>query len=166
MRVVAFQDRRRLAMKWGGVLMAASNKETLRKVQAAWNENRLDDLDQYFATDFKANSNMRTAGPGLAGAKESHRRNSRIFSDRKVEVLDVIEEGDKVVLRNRATGRHTGPEPWMSAPNDGTPYDIESWSIYRFRDGKIVEHWGLNDGTGLIMQVGGQLPQRAAAASR
>ena len=152
-------------MKRGGVLVAASNKETLRKVQAAWNENRLDDLDQYFATDFKANSNMRTAEPGLAGAKESHRINSRIFSDRKVEVLDVIEEDDKVVLRNRATGRHTGPEPWMSAPNDGTPYEIESWSIYRFRNGKIVEHWGLNDARGLITQIGGQLPQRAAPRS-
>jgi predicted ester cyclase len=145
--------------------MAASNKETIRKVQDAWNENRLDDLDQYFADDFKANSNMRTAGPGLAGAKASHQTNSQIFSGRKVEIIDLIEEGDKVVLRNHATGKHTGG-PWMGAPGDGKPYDIESWSIYRFRDGKIVEHWGLNDGTGLIMQLGGQLPQPAAASTR
>ena len=149
----------------GGAVMAGSNKETVRKVQEAWNENRLDDLDQYFAPDFKANSNMRTAGPGLAGAKESHRTNSRIFSDRKVQILDLIEEGDKVVLRNRATGKHTGPERFMSAPADGTAYDIESWSIYRFRDGKIVEHWGMNDGMRLIMQLGGQLPPRPVAAA-
>ena len=40
--------------------------------------------------------------------------------------------------------------------------------MYRFRDGKIVESWGLNDGMRLMMQIGGQLPQRpvAAAASR
>jgi predicted ester cyclase len=152
-------------MKKGGVLMAASNKETVRKVQAAWNENRLDDLDQYFAGDFKANSNMDTAGPGLAGAKASHRMNSQVFSDRRVEIIDLIEEGDRVALRNRATGKHTGGS-WREAPGDGKAYDIESWSIYRFRDGKIVEHWGLNDGIGLIMQLGGQLPQRAAAASR
>jgi predicted ester cyclase len=145
--------------------MAGSNKETVRKVQDAWNENRLDDLDQYFAGDFKANSNMRTAGPGLVGAKASHRMNSQVFSDRKVEIIDLIEEGDRVVLRNRATGKHTGSS-WMGAPGDGKAYDIESWSIYRFRDGKIVEHWGLNDGTGLIMQLGGQLPQPTAAASR
>jgi predicted ester cyclase len=148
--------------------MAGSNKETVRKVQDAWNENRLDDLDQYFASDFNANSNMRNTAPGLAGAKESHRMNSRIFSDRKVQILDLIEEGDMVVLRNRATGKHTGPEPFMGAPADGAPYDIESWSIYRFRDGKIVEHWGLNDGMRLLIQLGGQLPQRpvASAASR
>jgi predicted ester cyclase len=145
--------------------VAGSNKETIRKVQDAWNENRLDDLDQYFADDFKANSNMGTAGPGLVGAKASHRMNSQVFSDRKVEIIDLIEEGDRVVLRNRATGKHTGGS-WMGAPGDGKAYDIESWSIYRFRDGKIVEHWGLNDGTRLIMQLGGQLPQSTAAASR
>jgi len=122
--------------------MATSNKETVRRVQEAWNQNRLDDLDQYFAPDFKANSNM----------------------ERKVEIIDIIEEGDKVVLRNRATGKHTG-ESWRGAPSDGQAYDIESWSIYRFRDGKIVEHWGLNDGVRLIMQLGGQLPQRPAAAA-
>jgi predicted ester cyclase len=55
----------------------------------------------------------------------------------------------------------------MGAPADGKAYDIESWSIYRFRDGKVVEHWGLNDAMRLIMQLGGQLPQQpVAAASR
>src|SRR5947207_14698119 len=103
-----FRRGRRLARQRGGALVASSNKETVRKVQEAWNENRLDDLDQYFATDFKANSNMGTAGPGLAGAKESQRMNGRGFSDRKAEVLDVIAEGHKVVLRNRPTGRHAG----------------------------------------------------------
>jgi predicted ester cyclase len=52
----------------------------------------------------------------------------------------------------------------MGAPANGKAYDIESWSIYRFRDGKIVEHWGLNDGMRLMMQIGGSLPQRPAAA--
>lgn len=92
---------------------------------------------------------------------------SQTFSERKVQILDLLEDGDKVVMRNRATGKHTDGEPWMGAPADGKAYDIESWSIYRFRDGKIVEHWGLNDGMRLITQLGGQLPQRpVAAASR
>lgn len=148
--------------------MAASNKETLRKVQEAWNQNRLDDLDQYFAPDFKANSNDPNGAPGLAGAKASHGMMNQTFSERRVQILDLLEDGDKVFMRNRATGKHTAGEPWMGAPADGKAYDIESWSIYRFRDGKIVESWGLNDGMRLIMQVGGQLPQRptVAASSR
>ena len=145
--------------------MAASNKETVRKVQAAWNENRLDDLDQYFAPDFKANAIDQSGPPGLAGAKTGHAAMNQRMSERKVQILELIEEGDKVMSRNRATGKHTGVE-WMGAPADGKAYDIESWSIYRFRDGKIVESWGLNDAMRLIMQVGGHLAQPAAASSR
>jgi predicted ester cyclase len=145
--------------------MAASNKETVRKVQDAWNQNRLDDLDQYFAPDFKANANDPKGAPGLAGAKTAHAAMNRRMSDRKVQILELIEEGEKVMTRNRATGKHTG-DAWMGAPADGNAYDIESWSIYRFRDGKIVESWGLNDGMRLIMQLGGQLSQPAAAPSR
>ena len=146
--------------------MATSNKETLRKVQAAWNENRLDELDQYFAPDFKANSNDPSGTPDLAGAKTAHAAMNKRMSDRKVQILELIEEGDKVLARNRATGKHTGGDAWMGAPADGKMYDIESWSIYRFRDGKIVESWGLNDAMRLIMQIGGQLPQPAAVSSR
>ena len=145
--------------------MPASNKETVRKVQEAWNKNRIDDLDQYFAPDFKANAIDPNGPAGLAGAKTAHAAMNQRMSDRKVEILDLIEEGDKVMTRNRATGKHTNGE-WMGAPADGKTYDIESWSIYRFRDGKIVESWGLNDAMRLIMQVGGQLPQPAAASSR
>ena len=146
--------------------MAASNKDTVRKVQEAWNKNRLDDLDQYFAPDFKANGNDPRGAPGLAGAKAAHAVMNQMMSDRIVEIIELIEEGDKVVARNRATGKHTGGEAWMGAPADGKAYDIESWSIYRFRDGKIVESWGLNDAIRLITQLGGQLPQPAAASSR
>jgi predicted ester cyclase len=147
--------------------MAASNKETVRRVQDAWNENRLDDLDQYFSADFKANSNDPSGAPGLAGAKTAHAAMNQRMSDRKVQILELIEEGDKVVARNRAMGKHSSGA-WMGAPADGKAYEIESWSIYRFRDGKIVEHWGLNDAMRLIMQIGGQfsVPQPAAASSR
>jgi predicted ester cyclase len=145
--------------------MAASNKETVRKVQAAWNQKRFDDLDQYFAPDFKANGNDPSGPPSLAAAKSSNGVMDQIFSERRVEILDLLEDGDKVFMRNRATGKHTG-ESWMGAPADGKAYEIESWSMYRFRDGKIVESWGLNDGMRLMMQIGGQLPQPAAASSR
>ena len=112
-------------------------------------------------------ANDPSGAPGLAGAKASHAVDeSASCRIARCEILELIEEGDKVVTRNRATGKHTGGEAWMGAPADGKTYDIESWSIYRFRDGKIVESWGLNDAMRLIMQIGGQLPQPAATSSR
>jgi ketosteroid isomerase-like protein len=145
--------------------VAASNKDTVRKVQEAWSQNRLADLDQYFAPDFKANGNDPSGPPTLAAAKAAHGMMNQTFSERKIQILDLLEDGDRVFMRNRATGKHTGGDGWMGAPADGKEYDIESWSIYRFRDGKIVESWGLNDGMRLTMQIGGQLPQRLVAAT-
>jgi predicted ester cyclase len=145
--------------------MAASNKETVRKVQEAWSQNRLDDLDQYFASDFKANGNDPSGPPTLAAAKAAHGMMNQVFSERRIQTLDILEDGDRVFMRNKASGKHTGGDAWMSAPADGKSYEIESWSIYRFRDGKIVESWGLNDGMRLLMQLGGQLPQRPVATA-
>jgi predicted ester cyclase len=144
--------------------MAAPNKDTVRKVQDAWSQNRLNDLDQYFAPDFKANGNDPSGPPTLAAAKAAHGMMNQVFSERTVQILDLIEEGERVFMRNRATAKHTGGD-FMGAPGDGKSYDIESWSIYRFRDGKIVESWGMNDGIRLIMQLGGQVPQRPVAAA-
>jgi predicted SnoaL-like aldol condensation-catalyzing enzyme len=36
--------------------------------------------------------------------------------------------------------------------------------VYRLKDGKIVEHWGLNDGFAIAMQAGAlEMPQMAGA---
>src|SRR5207237_8961866 len=88
--------------------MASSNKETLRKVQEAWNQKRFDDLDQYFAPDFKANGNDPSGPPTLAAAKASNGVMNQIFSERRVEILDLLEEGDKVFMSNRANGKQPG----------------------------------------------------------
>ena len=42
----------------------------------------------------------------------------------------------------------------MGVGPNGRPIDIESWSVYRLKDGKVVEHWGLNDAFALAMQLG------------
>lgn len=36
--------------------------------------------------------------------------------------------------------------------------DFESWSISRFKNGKVVESWGLNDGLLGMIQLGGLKP--------
>lgn len=137
--------------------MSEANKETVRKIQDAWTHQRLDELDQYFAPEFD-NSTSKVPGmpSGLAGAKMAFAGTIQSFPDRKVEILDMIAEGDKVFMRNRVTGSNKGGAAFVGAPApDGKPFTIESWSVYRFKDGKVVEHWGLNDAYGLAMQLGG-----------
>ncbi|HEY6041472.1 MAG TPA: ester cyclase, partial [Anaerolineae bacterium] len=61
-------------------------------------------------------------------------------------------EGDKVVTRITGQGTMKGTFAGMTATNKHA-----SWSeihISRFKDGKIVEHWGIVDQAGMLQQLG------------
>jgi predicted ester cyclase len=135
--------------------MSNDNATVVRAIEEAWDNGKLDELDQYFAEDF---DNSRSATPGvpagLAGAKMAHQGVMQSFPDRKAEILDLVADRDTVMVRIRVTGTNQGGFPALGVPANGKPIDIESWSLYRLRDGKVVEHAGLNDAFVLLMQLG------------
>jgi predicted ester cyclase len=138
----------------------ADNKEIVRRIEEAWDRNDLDALDQYFAADFD-NAQSGTPGlpPGLAGSKMAHAMVMAAFPDRRVTILDLIGDGDRVAVRNRITGTNTGGAPFLGAPEaNGATIDFEGWGIYQLRDGRVVAHWGINDAIRGMMQVGALKP--------
>ena len=89
----------------------------------------------------------------------AHGMGMKAFPDRTIQTLDIIGEGDSVAVRNRAQGTNTGGAAWLGVPEgNGKKMDIESWSIYRFKDGKVVESWGINDGMMAMIQLGSLKP--------
>ena len=74
------------------------------------------------------------------------------FPDGQGTTEELVAEGDRVVERCITRGTNKGP--FMGAPATGKQIAIESISIYRLANGKIVEHWGQHDGIGLMMQLG------------
>jgi predicted ester cyclase len=133
-----------------------SNADTVRAIEEAWDGGRLDELDRHFAGGFD-NAASATPGvpPGLAGAKMAHQGVMQSFPDRKVEILDIVEGGDRVFVRSRVAGTNQGGFPIFDVPANGNRFEIEAWSVYRFdQDGKVVQHWGMNDGLMLLMQLG------------
>ncbi|HEX6547339.1 MAG TPA: ester cyclase [Candidatus Dormibacteraeota bacterium] len=139
-------------------MAAEQNKEVVRAIQDAWNRDALDELDQYFAPDFLPQSNAPGMPPGLEGAKAAHGFSRRFLPDRKVETVELIAEGDKVLIRNRIQGVNNSGVPWLGAEANGQPYDFESWSLYTLRDGKVVEHVGLTDMMRFAIQSGAVKP--------
>jgi predicted ester cyclase len=138
----------------------ADNTQVVRSIEEAWDRNDLDALDQYFAADFD-NAQSGTPGlpPGLAGSKMSHQGVMAAFPDRRVTILDLVGDGDTVVVRSRVTGTNTGGAPFLGAPEpNGAKIDFEMWSLYRLRDGRVVAHCGINDGLRGMMQVGSLTP--------
>jgi predicted ester cyclase len=65
----------------------------------------------------------------------------RAFPDMQFTVDLLIEAGDLVVSNWTLTGTHSGA-PYYDVPPSGKPITINGTAILRFRDGKVVEHWG------------------------
>lgn len=75
------------------------------------------------------------------------------FPDVHMEVVELIAEGDNVVGRFTCSGTHLGE--WLGYAPTGRRFEaIDEVSIYRFRDGRIVETWGLEDNLGRLEQLG------------
>ena len=135
--------------------MSEENKAVVRAIEEAWDSGAIDQLDQYFSDQFdNSQSGVPGLPPGLAGAKMAHQGAMQSFPDRKVEIIDLIGDGDTVMVRARITGTTQGGFPLFGVPANGNPVDFESWSIYTLRDGKAVGHVGMNDAFMLGMQLG------------
>jgi predicted ester cyclase len=80
------------------------------------------------------------------------------FPDRTMTIEDIVGEGDRVAVRTTVRGTNTGGLPWMGIPANGAKFEIESLSLYRVADGRVVEHWGQNDVMRLMAQLGVKLP--------
>lgn len=89
---------------------------------------------------------------GKAGVRMLFQSMLDAFPDFEMAVEDVIVEGDKVVIRVRATGTHQGE--FMGIPATGRRVEVPLIDIMRVRDGKIAEHWGVRDDMTLMRQLG------------
>ena len=89
---------------------------------------------------------------GRDGAKEVAATLHRWMSDFSLTIEDSAVVGDTVWTRNRARGINTGPV--MGNPPSGKPVEVDVIDILRFENGILVEHWGIADQLGLMLQVG------------
>ena len=65
------------------------------------------------------------------------------FPDLQAIIYDQIAEGDKVTTRKAFQGTHSGE--LMGIPATNKKVVIEVIDIIRLRDGKYIEHWGINN---------------------
>jgi predicted SnoaL-like aldol condensation-catalyzing enzyme len=71
--------------------------------------------------------------------------------DLEVSVEDAVASGDKIWARLKGRGTHSGRV--LGGPT-GRPFEITVMDVCRFRQGKIVEHWGVADRLSQMQQVG------------
>ena len=128
------------------------NKAIVRRYQDIYNSNNLDALAEVVAEDLLTPKIMPGIPSGLEGAKVAHQIMLAGFPDYQTIIDDLIAEGDKVVARITMRGIHMGL--FMGIPATGKYVEFTGIYIARIANGKIVEHWGEEDGVSLLTQLG------------
>jgi predicted ester cyclase len=100
--------------------------------------------------------------PGAEGVKAVIESLHSAFGGFVLAIRHLTVDGELVWLHLRATGRHEGP--FMGHPATGREIEIDVFDLLRVVDGKIVEHWGVPDRLGALLQLGVVGPLAAAAA--
>lgn len=126
-------------------VVARFNKEVIeRGDEAAFRE--------LMAPDFV----NRSAHPGMPNGPEGmiHTFNKILrpaLPDLTVEIHDQVAEGDKVTTRKTIRGTHRGE--LFGIPATNKPVAIDVIDIVRVKDGRYVEHWGVNTLANVLAQL-------------
>ncbi len=117
-----------------------------RYVQEVVNRRNVSALDDLVAPDLLNHAAPPDLQRGVENWRQVLSRVPKLGPERST-VEDLIAEDDKVVLRLRRSGTHKAT---------GRKFSIENVHIFRFANGKIVEHWAVRDDLGLMRQIGAQ----------
>ena len=111
-----------------------------------------DSVDELLTEDFTPHT-WGSMQPGRDGLKEAIQRVQSGITDERMEIEDVIAEGDRVAVRLTSSATHTGD--FMGMPATGKRYEIGEIHIFRLDDGRVAEHWHQADFMGMMKQLGG-----------
>lgn len=127
--------------------------DTLRRAYDLINAHDIDAFCELLAVDFVEHEELPDGEPTREGVRAFFHAQIAAFPDFAMTVEDVVDGGEKVVARVRATGTQTGA--YMGIPPTGRSIDVAVIDIMRFGDdGLVHEHWGVFDAMAMMQQLG------------
>jgi steroid delta-isomerase-like uncharacterized protein len=90
--------------------------------------------------------------PGPKGVAQLLVELTTIFPDFKVAPAEILQDGNKVIVRSEITG--TQRAPFMGFPAKNRKMTIQAIDIHEFKDGKIVRTWHTEDWMTGLHQLG------------
>ena|SRR5687768_11092344 len=132
--------------------MSAENKALVRRwFEEVWNQGRTATIDELFAADGVVHG-LGDTMRGPAAFKPFHAAYRDAFPDVRIEIEDMVAEGDKVAYRWSATATHRGNGLNFAATNRQARFT--GMGFVRVRDGKLIEGWNNFDQLGMLQQLG------------
>jgi steroid delta-isomerase-like uncharacterized protein len=113
----------------------------------AWNERRDEAVDELMAADASGHVEGGVVR-GPEGFREMRATFLSALPDVRIEVEDVLAEGDRTAVRWRAVGTHAGDGFGFCATK--RPVDVRGTTWLTIRDGQIVEGWDTWNVSGLL----------------
>jgi predicted ester cyclase len=133
--------------------LEARNKERARQLtEELYNLRRLDRITEYIAQDFVDRSQGApedAVGPAFVRAQAE--ASFQTFPDLRFDILHLVADGDMVVVHWKATGSDSKNPDAAGKPK---PLTLNGHSLYRMRDGKVVEAWDISDRLSPLLQRG------------
>jgi predicted SnoaL-like aldol condensation-catalyzing enzyme len=119
-----------------------ANKKLVRTViEEVFNKRQPAEMDRFLVADFvEHNPNL---PQGLEGRKKFVSAVLAGFSDYRGEIVEILAEGDKVVVRIQWSGTQDGP--FLGLPPSGNKVRFATADFFRIANGKLVEHWDVVD---------------------
>jgi predicted ester cyclase len=129
-----------------------------RMIEEGFNQGNLAVVDELVAPGSR--EHQRGAKDGIDGTKGTIRYLRSAFPDFKITIDEVAVIGDTVWARQKGGGTNLGS--FAGHAPTGIKAFIDVIDVVRIEDGKIVEHWGVPDQLGMMMQLG-LIPQPVRA---
>jgi predicted ester cyclase len=128
-----------------------------------YNQGKLQLIDELYAPEYVERSPQPGMAPTRDGVKQFVTSLRMAFPDLRYTIDDSIEAGDKFVHRVTANGTMTGDFAGM--PATGKHATWTEIHIVRVANEHVVEHWGLVQELGMLVQLGViQAPGRTPVA--
>ncbi len=120
-----------------------SNKALVRQViKEVVNEHNPQKIREFVADQFVDHSIFGQSN-SVDQLVQKYEEFDSAFPDQRLEIQDVIAEGDKVVVRGTASGTQKGD--FQGQASTGKRFNIGEIDIFRIENGKLAEHWDAAD---------------------
>lgn len=128
------------------------NKQVLLQAhREVWSAGNLNAVPELYDEGFVCHFNAGISWKGIDGVKGTVKECRSEYPDWCETVNQIIAEGDFVVTRWTSTGTYGGTKhPDLV----GRKVSLSEMAVHRFKNGKIVEQWGIEDSSAYKKQLG------------
>jgi steroid delta-isomerase-like uncharacterized protein len=130
----------------------AANAELVRAAARAFNAGNTDECLALIAPDFIINlAELPEPMHGREAWRQNFEMMKHAFPDVQAHIEDIVAAEDKVAVRLRIRGTHSGE--FLGIPATGRAIDYVSHEFYRVADGLLAEEWICSDMATLLSQL-------------